>query len=248
MPDHFLTAKKLCRNHPSETEARTVLDSVSLIVRRGERIAFVGANGSGKSTLLRLLSGYEKPDRGEVTYADQHIRNRIGYIPQDYRNALFPWLRLSANLFPGGDATPASLDQAKRLFPTLQLQPAWDKFPYQMSGGEQQLLLLARAILHRPAALFLDEPLSAVDITRRQLIHDFLGQWLLAGGVTVLLATHNLREAVLLSDRVHVLVTGKIIGSVVVPLAWPRHRGQQQSPEFQTALRDVLTLLSCSDE
>jgi NitT/TauT family transport system ATP-binding protein len=117
-----------------------------------------------------------------------------------------------------------------------------------MSGGEQQLLLLARAILHRPSLLFLDEPFSAVDIARRHLIHDFLGHWIAAGDITLFLATHNIKEAVLLSDRVHVLVSGKIIGTVIVPLPWPRHLTQRHAPEFQVALEEVLTLLACSDE
>jgi osmoprotectant transport system ATP-binding protein len=196
------------------------LDRVSLEVRRGECVALIGESGSGKTTLLRCFNRLTDPDQGVVMVDGEDVatvdpvalRRRVGYVPQEggllphwrvRRNvALVPWLRGLAD-------APALADRALGL---VGLEPGAvaERWPRELSGGQRQRVAVARALAAGPDIVLLDEPFGALDaITRADLQTSFLS--LRAElGLTLLLVTHDLHEALLLADRIAVMREGRI--------------------------------------
>jgi ABC-type nitrate/sulfonate/bicarbonate transport system ATPase subunit len=198
-----------------------VLDDLSLEVGEGEFVALVGPSGCGKSTLLHLLAGLSVPEQG---VADVH--GRAAYMPQ--RDALLPWRRALDNAalgaevrgVPRADARAA----AQALFGPFGLSGFERAWPSQLSGGMRQRLALLRTFLTPATTLLLDEPFGALDaITRRQFQHWLEGVWM-DDGRTVLFVTHDVEEALVLSDRVVVLSPrpARIVTAVDSPFARPR--------------------------
>jgi osmoprotectant transport system ATP-binding protein len=198
------------------------LDGVTLAVRAGECVALVGESGSGKTTLLRMFNALVLPDDGRVVVDGVDVgsldavtlRRRIGYVPQDgglmphwrvQRNVeLVPWLR--------GVEPLARADAAHRALTLAGLEPGRfaGSWPRELSGGQRQRVAIARALAARPDVVLLDEPFGALDaITRGELQEAFIA--LRAElRLTALLVTHDLREAVLLADRIAVMRAGRI--------------------------------------
>jgi ABC-type nitrate/sulfonate/bicarbonate transport system ATPase subunit len=179
----------------------------SFTVAPGERVALLGPNGAGKTALLRTIAGLRAPAAGRIEVAA--APGGIGYLPQDYRASLLPWFRVDRNLTFGrrgrGEASDAetrrALDAVLEVVPLrAELLRRW---PAELSGGEQQLVALARALLDRPAVLLLDEPFSALDAPTRTHLRATLGAAL--GGSTLLLVTHDLDDALALAVRAIVL-------------------------------------------
>jgi NitT/TauT family transport system ATP-binding protein len=232
----------------SRTGRHRVLDNVSLNLELGERIALVGPNGSGKTTLLRIIIGMDEPDSGTVCRRSARgVDPQYGLVPQDYRNAVFPWLKLRNNLQIGlrtsvGDQFDKVLSTYRELETRFHIQLDLGKYPYQLSGGEQQIFVLIRAILSSPDLLILDEPLSAVDYGRKREIQTFLGTWIPATNCALVCASHDFEEAVLLSDQVLILGqnSGQVISRVPVPIGWPRQYESRDEPEFRSALEEVV--------
>lgn len=202
-----------------------VLDRVTLDVAPGECLALIGESGAGKTTLLRMFNRMVAPDAGTILVDGRDVRDtdavelrrRIGYVPQDggllphwrvRRNvALVPWLR--------GTVRPEREADAALDLVGLESRTFGDRWPGGLSGGQRQLVAIARALAGRPTVMLLDEPFSALDaITRAELQGAFRE---LRGriDVTALLVTHDVREALTLGDRVAVLRSGRVeqIGS-----------------------------------
>src|ERR1051325_4045226 len=197
MPEALVTIGDVSKCYRTRNEARQVLEKVSLRVESQDRVAFVGPNGSGKTTLLRIILGIDAPDTGTANLSRSLDHNAIGYVPQDYRNALFPWLRLHANLSLANGAcqnanafirplSDEGLQAYRKFSETFRVNLNLEKYPYQLSGGEQQIFLLMRAVIQKPKLLVLDEPLSAVEFGRRRFIQDFLGYWMHRSACTLL--------------------------------------------------------------
>jgi NitT/TauT family transport system ATP-binding protein len=256
MPHLLLHARNISKTFVESRKRRPILDNISFDIERGDRVAFVGPNGSGKTTLLRILLNVEPIDTGEIIWHGNKEANFVAYVPQDYRHALFPWFRLRTNL---AMASPAyrklglfsplktgwmeSLEKEYRVIESsYNLHLDLDKFPYELSGGEQQIFLLIRSLISAPQVLVLDEPLSAVDYGRKKLIQESLGARIAASQIALLFSTHDFEEAVKLSDRVVVLGrnTGKIKVIVPVKLPWPRKDTVRTVPEFIEAV-DAIT-------
>jgi len=233
---------------------RRVLEDVDLQIHRGERVALVGPNGSGKTTLLRIILGIEQPDKGSIVMNDPDTRYCTSYVPQDYRNALFPWLRLRANITlanghrmrcqraSGGETVSADpISEYSELAEVFHLPLDTSKYPYQLSGGEQQIFLLMRAILAYPILMLLDEPMSAVDFGRKRLILQHLASWVFRRNVSLVFASHDFEEAVMLSDRVYVFGrrSGRLKATVEVDLPWPRTLELRQDVRFRSLVDDV---------
>jgi len=198
------------------------LHPTDLAVARGERVALLGTSGGGKSTLLRIMLRLVVPDAGtvrldgtEVTAATaEAVRQRVGYVIQG--GGLFPHLtaRGNAGLLPrhlGWDA--ARLDaRLGELADLVRLDAALlDRFPAELSGGQRQRVALLRALVLRPDVLLLDEPLGALDPVTRDALQTDLGAIFDDLGTTVVLVTHDLREAAVLADRVAVMDGGRIV-------------------------------------
>ena len=198
----------------------TALDGVSLAVAPGETVALVGESGSGKTTLLRSFNGMVLPDGGSVlvdgrplTEADLvQLRRALGYVQQE--GGLLPhWTVLrNAGLVPRLAGRADAEERARAALLLVGLDPGTfgSRWPRELSGGQRQRVALARAIAAGPRIILLDEPFGAVDAITRSELQASFAALVERLGVTVLLVTHDLREAFLLADRVAVMQSGRI--------------------------------------
>ena len=222
------------------------LDGVDLAVAPGELISLVGPSGCGKSTLLRLVAGLDTPTNGELSVDGEPIAGPSadrGLVFQDPN--LFPWLTVRRNIESGLVARGVlrqrrhEVDQFMRL---VGLEAFAGAYPHQLSGGMAQRVALARALVNHPRVLLLDEPLGALDaFTRMRMQDEVLRLWQ-ARGTTMLLVTHDVDEAIYMSDRI-ILMTprpGRIERILDVPLARPRQRNE---PEFLALRARILEML-----
>jgi ABC-type nitrate/sulfonate/bicarbonate transport system ATPase subunit len=233
-----------------QDDGRThALDRASLTVEAGELICFLGPSGCGKSTLLRLIAGLDTPDSGELFVGEERITGpsaQRGLVFQDPN--LFPWLTVRRNIEAGLVARGVlnekrgEVDDFMRL---VGLEQFANAFPHHLSGGMAQRVALARALINHPKVLLLDEPLGALDaFTRMRMQDEVLRLWE-ARGTTMLFVTHDIDEAIYMSDRI-VLMTprpGRIERIIDVTLERPR---QRSSPEFLRLRGDILELLHFS--
>jgi iron(III) transport system ATP-binding protein len=199
------------------------IEDVSLDIAAGESVVVVGPSGSGKTTLLRLIAGLELPDRGEIWLDDRQVaragRNtmpaherRIGFVFQDL--ALWPHLTVRGNLeFVVASAVPHA-QRAGRIAETLRLchvdPPLGERYPHQLSGGEQQRVALARALVGSPRLLLLDEPFSSLDRKLRLELREELATVHRELQVTTIYVTHDAEDAEALADRTVTLRRGRI--------------------------------------
>ena len=230
-------------NAESTTHA---LDGVSLSVAAGELVSLVGPSGCGKSTLLRLIAGLGSPETGELWIGTEHItapNAERGLVFQDPN--LFPWLSVRHNIESGLVARGVlhekrgEVDEFMRL---VGLESFAKAYPHHLSGGMAQRVALARALINHPKVLLLDEPLGALDaFTRMKMQDEVLRLWE-ARGTTMLLVTHDIDEAIYMSDRIVIMTPrpGRIERSITVDL--PRLR-KRNSPEFLRLRSEILELL-----
>src|ERR1041385_1240156 len=222
------------------------LDKVSLFVSAGELVSIVGPSGCGKSTLLRLVAGLILPTGGEVLVGGESITApsaERGLVFQDPN--LFPWLTVRRNIQAGLVARGvlqqqrAEVDEYLRL---VGLESFAESFPHHLSGGMAQRVALARALINHPKVLLLDEPLGALDaFTRMKMQDEVLRLWE-DRGTTILLVTHDVDEAIYMSDRIVILSPrpGRVEQVISVDLQRPR---QRNSAGFLKLRSDILELL-----
>ena len=218
------------------------LDDVTLAVRPGEILGIVGGSGCGKSTLLRIMSGLEPATGGAVSLNDQAVtgpRPEVGFVFQEPR--LMPWLTLTQNVQFGLRRLPASerkamAAQALERVGLSRVAKAW---PRELSGGMAQRAAIARALVGKPSVMLLDEPFSALDAFTRMDLQEHLLQIWEYDRPTLVLVTHDIEEALVLSDRVVVMLghPGRIHGTYSIDLPRPRAR---TSPQFQEWKEDIL--------
>jgi ABC-type nitrate/sulfonate/bicarbonate transport system ATPase subunit len=206
-----------------------VLDHLTLDIPAGGFVGLVGPSGCGKSTLLRILAGLLVPDSGDATIGGAPVVGRPGraaYMPQ--RDLLLPWRRVLGNATVGAEITGMprheARDHARRLLGRFGLGGFEDAWPATLSGGMRQRLALLRTFLCGRHALLLDEPFGALDAITRREMHEWLQQVLDDDPRTVLLVTHDVEEALVLSDAVVVLSDrpARIVKQVPVDLPRPR--------------------------
>src|SRR5580692_377672 len=187
-----------------------IYDNFDLDIPRGELISVFGPNGCGKSTLINIVAGLIAPEAGQILF-DGMLLNEIkfGYVFQNYREALFPWLRAFDNIaYPLKMMRVAPAEQRARtekLVAHLGIKLDLNLYPYQMSGGQQQLLSIMRALIVEPEILFLDEPFSALDYEMTLFMREQLQRIFMETGTTTILVSHDLEEAVFLADRILLL-------------------------------------------
>lgn len=234
------------------------LDGVSFTVRRGEFVTIIGRSGCGKTTLLKAIGGLLATTSGTMTVEGlppqaARRRKQTGFVFQD--GGLLPWRTVLENVrlplevnrrAPHASAPhPAAID-AEALVHTVGLGEFARYYPHQLSGGMRQRVALARALVFSPSLLLMDEPLGALDeITRRAMRFELLRIWE-GSPTTVLMVTHSVSEAVLLSDRVLVMTgaPGRIAGEVAIDLPRPRVSATERSPGFLDCASHIDRLLS----
>ncbi len=234
----------LNKHYDVKGQSLQVLQDISLSIRPGEFVSIVGSSGCGKSTLLRLLIGLERGYEGQILLDGQRITGTSldrGIVFQEHR--LFPWLTVEDNIRVGllnAPGTQSAKDKSVQAHISLVGLKGFEKaYPYQLSGGMSQRVAIARALVNRPEVLLLDEPFGALDALTRSHLQQELQRIWQAEGITAILVTHDVEEAVFLGDRIVVMQPrpGRIKRIVDVPLARSRDRG---SFEFAAIKEDVL--------
>jgi NitT/TauT family transport system ATP-binding protein len=220
--------------------AATLYDGFDLDIPRGKIVSIFGPNGCGKSTLINMMAGILPMDGGEILFDGKTVREtRIGYVFQNYREAMFPWRRAIDNIryplkFMKDLSKAEAAARVDALVAGFDVPIDLNRYPYELSGGQQQLVSIMRALVVDPEVLFLDEPFSALDYEMTLLMRDQLQKVFLARGMTTLLVSHDLEEAVYLADRV-LLLTRKptrIADYLRLDLPRPRDLDTLASPDF----------------
>lgn len=229
----------------------TAVSQFDLEIQAGEFIALVGPSGCGKSTLLRLIAGLEPVSSGSIALDSQvitgpdHLRGLVFQDP-----TLYPWLTVRSNIALGLEIRGISGERWKEVGEYINLVGLAgfeDSFPHQLSGGMAQRAALARALINHPKVLLLDEPLGALDaFTRMQMQDEILRIWE-SRGTTVILVTHDIDEAIYLSDRIVILTPrpGKIQQILEVEMGRPRARNH---PDFFRLRSKTLEILNFAKE
>ena len=209
MSKSILSLKHIAYSYHTTHGETLALKDISFDVRQGEFVALVGPSGCGKTTLLSLIAGLLSPLSGEILLPlkEDAKANSIGYMLQ--RDHLFPWRTIYQNAILGLEITkqltPENTGYVKQLLEEYELSDFSDKYPHQLSGGMKQRAALIRTMALNPDILLLDEPFSALDYQTRLNVSDDICKRIRQAGKTVILITHDLSEAISLSDRVLVL-------------------------------------------
>jgi ABC-type nitrate/sulfonate/bicarbonate transport system ATPase subunit len=239
---------EVSRTFPSQDADGTThaLDRVTLSIPAGDLVSLVGPSGCGKSTLLRLVAGLDAPNSGELWVGNEAITGpsaERGLVFQDPN--LFPWLTVRRNIEAGLVARGVlhqkrhEVDEFMRL---VGLETFANAYPHHLSGGMAQRVALARALINHPKVLLLDEPLGALDaFTRMRMQDEVLRLWE-ARGTTMLLVTHDIDEAIYMSDRIVIMTSrpGRIERTLPIDLERPR---QRNDAAFLRLRSDILEML-----
>jgi NitT/TauT family transport system ATP-binding protein len=226
-----------------------IYENFDLDIPRGKFVSIFGPNGCGKSTLINLISGLIPLDSGVVLFDGKTLdETRIGYVFQNYREALFPWMSAFDNIVyalklrkvPKAEAH----DKVRKLVDHLGVKIDLSLYPYQMSGGQQQLVSIMRSLVVDPEVLFLDEPFSALDYEMTLFMREQLQRIFEETGTTMVLVSHDLEEAVYLADYVLLLSRrpGRIAAYPKVEIARPRNDATLADPDFVSLKSDCLEI------
>ena len=241
-----LLVQNLCKRFGD----KTVLEDINFSMQSGEFVTFVGSSGCGKSTLLRLIAGLDHPSGGRIQVDGSPVEGPgpdRGMVFQKY--SLYPWLTAADNVAFGmrlqGMTSADVRNRTAYFLEVVGLQDAATKLPRELSGGMQQRVAIARALATNPSVLLLDEPFGALDLQNRETMQDFLHKLWQRTGLTVLLITHDVEEALVLAQRVHVLAPnpGRIIRSLDVTLDKSDLDQLRLSAEFLQLRRSLATSL-----
>ena len=233
--------------------ALRAIEEVSLEIARGEFIAVVGPSGCGKSSLMKLVSGLHAPASGALTVEGRAVTGPLKSVGMAFQNSnLLPWRNALGNvLLPLEIVQPyRSLfhrekkryeEKARNLLHSVGLAGFTEKFPWELSGGMQQRVSICRALIHEPEILMLDEPFAALDAFTREELWCALRDLQAERKLTVMLVTHELREAVFLADTVYVMSNrpGKIIKRCEVRIARPRELDVTYTQAFQDLVHEL---------
>jgi NitT/TauT family transport system ATP-binding protein len=228
---------------PAADGPRSILRDVSFEVRAGEIVGIVGRSGAGKTTLLRVLGGLVGASSGAVVFDGEVIRRPPGaavMVFQDYGNALLPWRTVARNTGLGLEGRVGRDERRRRVADALSMVGLSDRgtdYPWRLSGGMAQRVQIARALTLEPKVLLMDEPFGALDAITKAALQDVLLGVQQQTGATVVFITHDLDEAIYLSDRVLVISGSPGTITVAVDTELPRPRDQLATRELPAYLR-----------
>lgn len=248
-----ITFEGVSKTYNGQREVRA-LEDVSLKVDEGEFVALLGPSGCGKSTLLNVLAGFEKVSKGKLLFDGATIDKPgpdRGVVFQEA--ALFPWLTVWQNVIFGpqvqGMVRSEYEARARQLLELVGLSAFADALPVQLSGGMRQRVGIARVLVMNPRALLMDEPFGALDAQTRLSMQQLLLDVWQKLNTTVLFVTHDIDEAILLSDRICVMSArpGRIIKTIPIELARPRSIASLTSPEFVAYKAEIMADIRITD-
>jgi len=231
-------------------ELLAVLKRVNLCVRSGQLACLVGPSGCGKSTLLNIVAGFERPTSGCVLVNNREVDgpgSDRGVVFQE--DALFPWLTVRENIGYGlvraGRSREEIREKASRFIRLVGLEGFSEFYPDQLSGGMKQRVALARVLVNEPDALLMDEPFAALDALTRASMQNLLLEVWGTMPQTILFITHDVDEALILSERIYVMTAGPgcILEEVSVELPRPRTMEVMATPDFLAVKRKLVNLL-----
>jgi NitT/TauT family transport system ATP-binding protein len=239
--------------HHAYAPGQIAIADLTFKVGAGEIVAIVGPSGCGKTTLLKVLAGLLAPTRGDIRFQGKAVRGvppGLAMVFQEYSRSLFPWTTVRANVeLPLKYQPIDASERTRRVSESLEavgLSGFEARFPWQLSGGMQQRVALARALAYQPKLLLMDEPFASVDAQTRMDLEDLAAAVRDRFEITIVLVTHDIDEAVYLSDRVVVLSAAPSIVLAQVNIALPRPRDQiatKASEQFVAARSEVAQLM-----
>jgi NitT/TauT family transport system ATP-binding protein len=244
----FLQLKSVGQTYFSKSSATTALEDITFTVNEGEFISVLGPSGCGKSTLLSIIAGLLLPTTGSVMVSNQLVTKphpKIGYmLQQDY---LFPWKTIEDNiklgLKLGNQHNNENIQAAMRLLKEIGLGHTVNKYPQELSGGMRQRVALVRTLATQPKMLLLDEPFSALDYQTKLKLEDLVSSTLKDHGKTAILVTHDIGEAIAMSDSVILLSSnpGRIFRTFKIPetLKGLLPFEARQHPDFSATFQQI---------
>ncbi|PTQ55877.1 MAG: putative ABC transporter ATP-binding protein [Candidatus Carbobacillus altaicus] len=248
----ILSAENICKAYLAGDRPVVVLDNCSFNVFKGEMVSLLGPSGCGKSTLLNILGGFVRPNEGVVRFGLEVVTRPIRKCVMMFQGyALLPWRTALQNVLLGLEASSwpkkERLEIARHYLRLVGLEDMADRYPHQLSGGQRQRVALARSLAVHPDVLLMDEPFAALDAFTRYRLQDALMALQREIGMTVVLVTHDIDEAIYLSDRVLLMqgTPGRLVDELVVPLPKPRDRG---SRAFQSYRERIFKAFALSDD
>jgi NitT/TauT family transport system ATP-binding protein len=247
-----LSVENLSKSYPIQGDRHlTVLQNIDLEIFPREFICLVGASGCGKSTLLNIIAGLTPPSAGEVFVDGRSVTGKPGsdrgMVFQGY--TLYPWLTVAQNIAFGLQfqqmSRSAQRDKVGYFLNVVGLEKFAHSYPKQLSGGMKQRVAIARALANEPAVLLMDEPFGALDAQTREQMQEFLLELWSKTHVTVLTITHDVEEAIYLSQRIYVMSCrpGQVKSEIEIDLPEHRELDLKLSPEFVDIKRQVLQLM-----
>jgi NitT/TauT family transport system ATP-binding protein len=249
----LLTVRGLTKRYGPEQSGRLVLDSLDIDVGRGAFLSVVGPSGAGKTTLLRCIAGLLAATSGSVEMNGARVVKpppSLALVFQDYSRSLMPWMSVRKNvelpLLSAKITRQERRDRAHEALAAVGLAGSANHYPWQMSGGMQQRAAIARALAYRPEALLMDEPFASVDAQTRADLEDLTRDVRDRFGMTVILVTHDIDEAVYLGDEVVVLSgsPARVRERIAVDLGRDRDQlATKSSPRFTELRGRILELI-----
>jgi len=237
-------AKNIQFHYPNRKEL--VLNGTNLHIKSGEIFCILGVSGCGKSTLLRLLAGLENNYNGEIIIDNEKLnrhRDDTTMVFQDF--SLFPWRKVGGNVQFAIEQridTPTKNDcktEIQQMLQLVGLQHKINDYPHLLSGGQMQRVAFARALASKPRLMLLDEPFSSLDIFTRETLQEEISEIFRRSGITAIMVTHDISEAIFMADRVAIMTDGKFSNEYAITATRPRGREFRNSKEFRE-LADTL--------
>lgn len=250
----ILEVKNVNRIYRDEDNTVNALSNINFSVRKGEFVSIIGSSGCGKTTLLRLIAGLDSPQSGELLLNGTPITEPSpdrGYVFQ--QGSLFKWLTVEQNIASGLKARHVyskNRDKVSEFISLIGLKGFEKAYPHQISGGMAQRVAIARSLINDPLLLLLDEPMGALDSFTRADIQDKLLELRNSRKSTMILVTHDVDEAIYLSDRIVIMTPrpGKISEIIDVNLPHPRHRGDTSFYSIRNRILEKFHLATATPE
>jgi NitT/TauT family transport system ATP-binding protein len=246
----IIEARGISKAFRLEHDVVSALEGVDISIARGEFVSFVGRSGCGKSTFLNIVAGLLEPSTGTVSIAGEAVvepSRRVGFMFQS--PVLLPWRTVESNVLMPAEVFGMDVKEvqpkARSVLETVGLSEFLTAYPKQLSGGMQQRVALARVLTYEPEVLLMDEPFGALDEFTREAMNLELLRLAEESNITVLFVTHNISEAVFMSDRVVVMTPrpGKVAGIVDIPLPHPREIAVMQDRRFTDLVFEIRGIL-----